>query len=133
MAALLLLAAILAAPTPTPDASGPRVPDGVWGGQGVAVRIGGPGAEIEFNCGRGAIDGPVRLDAEGRFEVAGTYERGRPGPIRMGDAPKAEPARYRGRLKDGILAFEVVPASTGKPMGPFSAKLGGPSRIHSCL
>ena len=132
MAGLLFLA-ILAAATPTPDVSGPRVPEGVWGGQGVAVRIGGSGAEIELNCARGAIDGPVRLDAEGRFDVAGTFERGRPGPIRMGEAPKAEPARYRGTRSGQTLSFEVIPSSTGKPMGPFSAKLGGSSRIHGCL
>jgi hypothetical protein len=133
MAALLLLAAFLAAPTPTPDASGPRVPEGVWGGLGIAVRIGGSGAEIEFDCARGTIDGPLRLDERGRFEVAGTFERGRPGPVRMGEAPKTEPARYRGTLNGQILEFEVIPSSTGKPMGPFSAKLGGPSRIRSCL
>lgn len=128
----LLLAAMLAAPTPTPDASGPRVPEGVWGGQGVVARIGGSGAEIEFNCARGTITGTLRLDAEGRFDVAGTYERGHPGPIRMGEEPKPEPARYRGTLNGQTLAFTVIPA-TGKPVGPFSAKLGGPSRIHTCL
>ena len=133
MDGLLFLIAILAAATPTPDVSGPRVPEGVWGGQGVAVRIGGSGVEIELNCARGAIEGPVRLDAEGRFDVAGTFERGRPGPSRMGDAPKAEPARYRGTRNGQTLSFEVIPSSTGKPMGPFSAKLGGSSRIHGCL
>jgi hypothetical protein len=133
MAALLLLAVMLAAPTPTPDASGPRVPEGVWGGVGVSLRIGGSGADIEFNCARGTIEGPLRLDAERRFDVAGTYERGRPGPTRIGDEPKPEPARYRGTLDGLTLAFEVTPTRTGKPVGPFSAKLGGPSRIHTCL
>ena len=133
MVALLLVAALLAGPTPTPDASGPRVPEGVWGGTGVSLRIGGSGAEIEFDCARGTIPGPLRLDEQGRFEVAGTFERGRPGPIRMGDTPKTEPARYRGTLNGQRLAFEVIPSSTGKPMGPFSAKLGGASRIRSCL
>lgn len=133
MAALLFLVAALAAPTPTPDSSGPRVPEGVWGGQGVAVRIGGSGVEIDFNCARGTIDGPLRVDREGRFAVAGTFERGRPGPVRMGDAPKTEPARYRGTLRGTTLAFEVIPSTTGKPMGPFSAKLGGSSRVHGCL
>ena len=51
----------------------------------------------------------------------------------MGDAAKAEPARYRGTLKGRTLVFEAIPASTGKPMGPFSAKLGGSWRVHSCL
>lgn len=133
MPMLLLLAAMLSGPAPTPDASGPRVPEGVWGGLGIAVRIAGAGAQLEFNCARGSIDGPLRLDAEGRFDVAGTFERGRPGPVRMGETPKSEPARYRGTLSDGTLRFEVLPASTGKPMGPFSARLGASSRIHSCL
>ena len=133
MAALLLLAAFLAAPTPTPDASGLRVPEGVWGGLGIAVRIGGSGAEIEFDCARGAIDGPLRVDERGRFEISGTFERGRPGPTRMGDTPKSEPARYRGKLDGQVLALEVTPSSTGRTMGPFSAKLGGAPRIRSCL
>lgn len=133
MTLLLLLAAMLSAPTPTPDASGPHVPEGVWGGPGVRVRIGGSGAEIEFNCARGAIAGPLRLDTEGRFDVAGTYERGHPGPTRMDEEPKAEPARYRGTRDGPTLAFEVFPDGAEKPIGPFSAKLGGPSRIHTCL
>ncbi len=121
------------APSPTPDSGGTRVAAGVWGGRGVAVRVGASGAEIEFDCARGTIAGPIRLDAEGRFDAAGTYERGHPGPTRMGETPKPEPARYRGAMHNGVLSFEAVPAGTGKPIGPFSAKLGGPSRIHSCL
>lgn len=131
-AAFLLALASGATPTPGPE-DGARVPAGGYGGQGIALRVAGTRTEIELNCARGAIDGPIRVDAEGRFDVAGTYERGRPGPTRMDEAPQSEPARYRGRVDGETLTLEITFPSGGKTIGPLAATFGRPARIHACL
>ncbi|MEX0879329.1 MAG: hypothetical protein WEB59_08870 [Thermoanaerobaculia bacterium] len=127
---LLLLSALM--PTPASD-EGRRAPEGRWGGTGISIQVDSAGAKIELDCASGAVSGSLLLDADGRFDVAGTYERGSMGPVREGAAPKVEPARYRGRLEGESLTLEILLGRGGKAIGPFTARRGAPARIRSCL
>jgi hypothetical protein len=129
----LVLAAIALLASPTPR----EVPLGAWGGMGVALTVEDSGAKVELDCAHGRITGRLALDADGRFELPGTFARERPGPVRMGPSGEVEEekgveATYSGRLEDGVLhlTFRV-----GKEAGsrPLEARLGQTARLHKCL
>jgi hypothetical protein len=134
--ALAVLAAWLigAAPTPTPPAGSPaRVASGRWGGAGIAIEVTASGAKIEFDCASGTIDAPLVLDAEGRFDLPGTFLRQRPGPTRMGDEDReGESVRYSGRLEGDTLTLELHAPKQRHGTPAFSAVLGRTPRLHRC-
>ena len=76
-AALLALAAGLVAASRQGDGFEPagaaQVKTGVWGGQHARLEVAAGGATIEYDCGRGTIDEPLVLDAQGRFAARGRH------------------------------------------------------------
>ncbi len=136
MTAAVLLAASLAGatPPPTPPAGSPaRVASGRWGGMGIAIEVTASGAKIEFDCASGTIDSPLTLDAEGRFDLPGTFVRQRPGPTRLGDGEReGEPVRYSGRLDGDTLTLELHAPKERHGTPAFSAVLGRTPRLHRC-
>ena len=73
-----LLAALLL----TVSCSAPPVTDlrGEWGGEHVSLTITDAGSSLEFDCASGTISGPFTVDAQGRFNLRGTYTPGTGGP-----------------------------------------------------
>jgi hypothetical protein len=130
--ALLISLLMSCATTPRP-AESRRVPEGQWGGGGIAIDVGKSGARIEFDCAHGTIDQPLAVDAEGQFDQPGTWGRDHPGPIRMGEEKSGEPARYRGKLEGGTLTLQIHLARDGRSVGSFTATQGATPRIHRCL
>ena len=134
-AALLSLAAaaavvLLGKAAPEPK----RVPEGKWGGVGVLVEVGANGAKVELDAAHGSIEGPLSLDAEGRFEANGTLVRERPGPTRIGgEDAGAEPARYRGTIAGDTLTLDVILTRSGTAIGPLQAKRGAPARLRKMV
>jgi hypothetical protein len=128
LAGLLAMPLVAAEPTKTPSSSGP---EGKWGGVGLSVEVGASGAKVELDAAHGRIDGPLILDAEGRFEANGTLVRERPGPTRIGDenAP-SEPARYRGTIAGDTLTLDVTLTKSGAAIGPLQARRGVPARLR---
>lgn len=88
----VLAAAVLAASCG--GATGPTtlLGPGVWGGERANLIVGPDSVRAEFDCASGRLDAPVTLDAQGRFDVAGTY-RFEAGPV---FAPV--PARWTGSV-----------------------------------
>ncbi len=87
LAALLAVAPVLALsnePTRTPGGS-PRVPQGLWGGKHLSLEVTESGANLQFDCARGRISSPLKLDDKGHFELEGVFVRERPGAVRVGD------------------------------------------------
>lgn len=111
---------------------------GRWGGKGVAMTVEESGAKLEFDCARGSISGRLALDAEGRFELPGTFGRERPGPVRMGPngeavEEKGAPATYSGRLQDGVLRLTIRVEGAETDFPPIDLRLGQTPRLHKCL
>ena len=129
-----ILIAWIVALTPDPTPAGVhRVPAGTWGGQGISLEVGETGAKLEFDCARGAIPEPLAIDANGRFDQAGTWTRERPGPTRRGDETAGEPARYRGKLEGETLSLRIILEKDGKEIASYSATRGKLPRVHRCL
>jgi hypothetical protein len=126
---LLLLASVI--PTPAPDETR-RAPEGRWGGTGISIQVDSSGAKLEFDCAHGTIDAPLLLDSDGRFDLSGTFVPERPGPVRMGQEEKSEPARYSGRLDGETLTLEVHRPGAPRQMSPLSAVLGKAPRLRKC-
>ena len=123
---LLLLAGVLLA-----SCRGERVPNGGWGADHVVLTITDNGGRVEFDCARGTLDHPLRLDDRGRFSVAGTFVPEKPGPVRQDETDAARPARYQGRLDRQKLEFTVtVEGQTAQ--GPYTVTLAKAPKLEKC-
>ncbi len=126
-ASVLWCAGALAAPDETS-----RSLSGTFGGTGAGLDATEKVIRLTFDCATGSIEGPVALDAEGRFDVSGRFEREGPGPTHP-DSPKGGgTARYTGRLEGETLTLSVRPAGSDQVLGPFTLTRGRVPRIHSC-
>jgi hypothetical protein len=111
---------------------GGRVAEGVWGGQHVRLSVGEEGASLEFDCARGQIDAPFETDAEGRFDLPGTYTRQGPGPIRVGKPPTSRPARFAGRVEGARMTLTVTLKGSDKPLAEYNLTRGDEGRVFKC-
>ena len=108
------------------------VSEGVWGGAHVRLNVREGGADVEFDCAHGSLGGPISLDAEGRFDVAGTYVREGPGPIRIGREPSARPARYTGRVEGRTMTLRVKFTDGDQASEAFTLTRGSEGRLWKC-
>lgn len=111
---------------------GGPVGEGLWGGQHVRMSVGEEGARLEFDCARGQIDAPFETDAEGRFDLPGTYTRRGPGPIRVGREPTARPARYAGRVEGARMTLSVTLAGSDEPLAEYALTRGDGGNVFKC-
>jgi hypothetical protein len=106
-----------------------KVPAGDWGGQHVVLKVNDTGASVEFDCARGSLGGPLALDADGRFDVAGTLVR-EGGPVVPG-REDVQDVRYKGRTDGRTMELEVV-RPDGERIGPYQLRLGERPRLFKC-
>lgn len=128
---MLAVAALVAFCSPT-SADGPQVPTGEWGGEHVALSVTSTSVKVEFDCAHGTIEGPITLDANGRFEVKGTFVPERGGPEREGQQETGLPAKFSGTLKDGTLTVTVELTETKYSVGVYTMTRGGTARLFKC-
>lgn len=108
------------------------VAEGVWGGAHVRLNVREGGAELEFDCARGEISAPFETDAEGRFDLPGTFTRESHGPIRIGKMPSARPARYSGRVAGRTMTLGVKLADAAQPLETYTLSRGSEGRLWKC-
>lgn len=77
---------------------------GNWGHPGVVFTVSEDGIGLSEPCfGSGRITGPIELDAQGHFDIEGSYRLNNPIP----EAP-FHPARFVGQLRGKHLAITVL-------------------------
>ena len=76
---------------------------GQWGGDRVRLTLDAAGGRIEYDCGEGTIDVPVRPAADGAFAVSGKHEEYASGPTTADRPPSSVVASYRGRVDPTAL------------------------------
>jgi len=109
---------------------------GMWGGRHIAIQVTAGGAEVEFDCAHGTIEQPITLDADGRFDVPGTFVT-EGGPVSVPVDPDARSpqkvlaARYKGRVEGKKLILTVL-IDSGKPSDPFSLTHDNPPGLTKC-
>lgn len=116
------------------DPEGQRVSAGTWGGRGARLEVTAKGGTVELDCAHGSLDEPLRLGADGSFDVKGTFVLERGGPVRMDADDKGEAVRYRGRLDGETLSLAIVKdGDPPKELGKVKVGLGQPVRLRKCL
>ncbi len=105
---------------------------GAWGGDHILLEVAAGGATVEFDCAHGAVEGAIRLDSQGRFDVTGTYVQERGGPVREGQED-ARPARYAGRVEGKTMTLTIAVGDGGETLGPFELVHGRSARLTKCL
>jgi hypothetical protein len=97
---------------------------GQWGGVNAQVDATGSGATLQFKCGaRGALGMPLVVDAEGRFDEAGTYD-----PVVVTGGPRA--ATFHGEVHGSQLSLSVAVEQT--VLGPYELAKDQPARFDVC-
>ena len=98
------------------------------------------GAAIEFDCGYASIDHRILLDADGRFDVSGSYESGG-GPATATAAnedsasksrPTGKSIRVSGVVSGETMTLRVVIDGTQSP-GTFELRRNAAPRLYKCL
>lgn len=126
----LVFALVVAGPASAALSAAGRAPaPGAWGGDTLVLEIASDGADVEFECARGRIGKPIKLDRRGDFDLPGTFSVEGHGPIRDG-ASSAGKARYRGHVEGDTLTLTVVVGS--ERMGPYTLTRGRRPVLKKC-
>lgn len=102
-----------------------------WGGNHVRLILKPTGADIEFDCAHGEITEALMPDAEGHFDVEGTFQR-EGGPTRLAETTKGRPARYVGRVTKDSMTFQVHLKDTDQITETFTLARGSQGRLWKC-
>src|SRR5262245_56739002 len=103
---------------------------GNWGGEGAGVQITEGGAQLVFDCAKGAIEGPIAPDEDGRFEVTGRYVKEEPGSTP--EQRQGVGARYLGQLDGNTLTLSVRLTLSRDVLGPFTLTRNRKPRVREC-
>lgn len=115
------------------QAKRPRhIPNGNWGGQHIQLSVANGSATIEFDCANGKIDGPLRLNSRGRFDLRGTHVREHGGPVRSDEEPTGAAARYTGWTDGKTMKLTVTLVNTNTVIGTFELTRGSEGRVFKC-
>ena len=108
------------------------VPLGTWGGDSAGLIVGDTALHLHIGCTFGDVSGRVAVDANGRFDVQGSYML-RAYPVSVGPAV---PARFVGRVEGSDLTVTVTVDDTvehkSDVRGPVKVHLGDDPRLGPC-
>lgn len=126
-----LFVPLLAAACATVPASGPLT--GSWGAKHVGLVLTGSGAQLDYDCAAGTIDGPLIVQPDNRFTAAGTHTPGTGGPAQAGVTPPSYLARYSGSVSGDVMTLRVDVPSQGIVIGPYTLRRGAEPALMRCL
>jgi hypothetical protein len=107
------------------------IPRGEWGGDHINMDVGESSAKLEFDCASGYIQGPLVVDAQGKFQWRGTFAAERGGPVRMGDKPREQSATYTGTLKGNLMTLTLKIADADDTE-TFTLEMGKTGKLVKC-
>ena len=129
IAAVTLLSCAAAVPVVPADL---RIPLGTYGGDSGGMIVGDTAMHLHIGCTFGDVSGRVPIDANGRFDVAGSYTL-RAYPITIGPAV---PARFTGTIDGDHVVITATIDDTVEHRsvvhGPVSVTLGVDPRLGPC-
>ena len=113
-----------------------RAPDtlmpGMWGGRHIRFEVTENGANIEYDCAHGTVEGKIGVDSQGRFNVYGTHYEERGGPVRLGQEAKGYRVRLNGRVGGSLLKLTVTRAGTRRVVGTFTLARDREPEVFKC-
>lgn len=108
-----------------------RIPRGEWGGTHISMNVGERSATIEYDCAHGEIPGPLNIDEEGKFELAGTFTPERGGPVRADETQRAQSATYSGTIKGSKMTL-MLKIKGSDETETFTLEKGKPADLFKC-
>lgn len=108
------------------------IPLGNYGGDSAGMIVGDTATHLHIACTYGDVSGRITVDANGRFDVGGSYML-RAYPITRGPAV---PARFVGRLVGNRVTVTVTVNDTVEKQtvvrGPVTMRLGDAPQLGPC-
>lgn len=101
---------------------------GTWGGENAGLIASDSAAHVHIGCTVGETDGPIHPDADGRFEVTGTYNVDA-FPV---DRGITHPARFSGQIIGRSMTLTVVLTDTVRQLGPVTLTFGKEPKMGPC-
>lgn len=108
------------------------VTTGRWGGEHISMQVTDAGAEIGYDCAHGTIDGRMKLDSQGNFDLTGTHTPERGGPLRRDEKGASRPARYTGNTDGKTMTLTVTLTDTGETVGTFRLAYNAEPVLRKC-
>ena len=93
---------------------------GAWGGEHIRFEVTETGANVEYDCAHGTVEGKIVVDGQGRFNAYGLHYEERGGPVRAGQSSEGFPVRITGRVGGSLMKLTVTRAGTRKVVGTFN-------------
>ena len=125
---LVLLVLALSVPAKTPKMK--RIATGLWGGDHIRIKVGAKSATVEYDCASGVINGPLVVDANGRFNLHGVHRAEHGGPVRVGETGKEQPATYTGSIKGNRMTLDLK--LDGSDVETFTLEKGKAGELFKC-
>jgi hypothetical protein len=104
---------------------------GPWGGPHIAMTVAASGTAIEFDCGKGTVDGAIDADRDGGFTATGTFQPERPGPATP-NPPPGRPMRLSGRVQGDEMQLKIVLTDRDEEIGSFTLAFNTTPRLTKC-
>lgn len=101
---------------------------GTWGGENAGMIVSGKDVHVHIGCTLGNAVGPIQADANGRFEVSGTYNVDAY-PV---DRGIMHPATFTGRIIGETMTLTVTLTDTGRALGPVTLTYGKEPKMGPC-
>ncbi len=123
---ILSIFAVLACPTGTST----RITEvvGTWGGDNAGLIVSDADIHVHIGCTLGNALGPIRPDANGRFEADGTYNVDAY-PV---DRGIIHPARFTGQITGQTMRLTVLLTDTARVLGPVTLIYGKEPKMGPC-
>jgi len=102
-----------------------------WGGDHVRLMTKPGGGELEFDCAHGDLTGDLKPDADGNFDIAGTFSR-EGGPTRSDEKSNARAVRYVGRITQNSMTFQITFKDSNETSETFTLTRGSEGRLRKC-
>jgi hypothetical protein len=101
---------------------------GTWGGDNAGLIVNGTDVHVHIGCTLGDAAAPILPDANGRFEVSGTYNVDAY-PVNRGIT---HPATFSGQIVGQSMTLTVSLTDTGQVLGPVTLVYGREPKMGPC-
>ena len=101
---------------------------GTWGGDNAGLIVSNTAVHIHIGCTLGDALGPIRPDANGRFEATGTYNVDAY-PV---DRGITHPAKFTGQITRQTMTLTVTLTDTARVLGPVTLVFGREPKMGPC-
>ena len=111
-------------------ATSTRITDvvGTWGGDNAGLIVNYKDVHVHIGCTVGDAVGPIRTDADGKFEATGTYNVDAY-PVNRGGL---HPATFSGQVVGQTMTLTVSLTDTARVLGPVTLIYGKEPRMGPC-